>query len=309
MSDKGRWSSSDWSSYTSKKSYSTKSTREIFSSRKLDPSLDPKGVKLRESRDSDGYPNSNAIIIGLDVTGSMNPVLDSMAKKGLNTLVTNIYDRKPVADPQIMCMGIGDVEWDKAPLQITQFEVDIRIAEQLEKIYLENGGGGNNYESYALAWYFAGMHTSIDCFEKRGKKGYLFTIGDEEPTPILRAEDIRKFLGEGPQVDLTCADLFAMASRQYEIFHIMIEQGNHFRSRGDQVVKAWTSLLGQRAVRLSDHTKLAETVVSLIQVNEGADRDAVIKSWDGTTSLVVGKALGDMAVEKTDASEGIVTFS
>jgi hypothetical protein len=305
----GRWSSKDWGTYTSAKSYSTKSTAEIYSSRGLEKELDPKGVKVRESRDSDDNPESNAIVIGLDVTGSMGSVLDAMARKGLNTLVTEIYDRKPVSDPHIMCMGIGDVECDTAPLQITQFEADIRIAEQLEKLYLEQGGGGNSYESYSLAWYFGALHTSIDCFEKRNKKGYLFTIGDEEPTPILRAEAIRKFLGEGPQEDLTGADLFAMVSRQYHVFHVMVEEGSHFRSHGDKVVSKWTDLLGQRAVRLSDHTKFAETVVSLIQVSEGADRDAVIKSWDGTTSLVVDKALKSAGIEKVDRTSGIVSFA
>ena len=302
----GRWDSGSWSSYT--RSYSSKKTTEIYSSRKLDLDLDPKGIKIRESRDSKDNPNSNAIIIGLDVTGSMSSVLDAMARTGLNALVTNIYDRKPVSDPHIMCMGIGDVEYDRAPLQVTQFEADIRIAQQLEKLYLEQGGGGNSYESYIFAWYFAAMHTSIDCFEKRNKKGYLFTIGDEEPTPKLAMDAIRKVMGEGPQVDLTDQDLFTMASRQYDIFHVMVEEGSHFRSHGDRVVDKWTKLLGQRAVRLSDHTKFAETVVSLIQVNEGVNRDDVIKSWDGTTSLVVGKALESMSVEKVETNGGLVVF-
>jgi hypothetical protein len=304
----GRWSSSDWTSYTLNSSYSTKSTKEIYSSRSIDSELNPKGVKIRESRDSDDNPQSNAIIIGLDVTGSMSSVLDAMARQGLNGLVTNIYDRKPVSDPHILCMGIGDVEYDSSPLQITQFEADIRIAKQLEKLWLEEGGGGNSYESYALAWYFAAMHTSIDCFEKRNKRGYLFTAGDEEPTPSLTAKAIRDVMGEGPQTDMTGADLFAMASRQYDIFHLMVEEGSHFRRHGDRVVKKWTGLLGQRAIRLADHTKFAETVVSLIQVNEGASKEDVIKSWDGTTSVVVGRALEDLDVTNITPTRGVVTF-
>jgi hypothetical protein len=304
----GRWSSSSWSSYTKTKSYDTKSTAEIYS-KKLENLLDPKGVKIRESRDSVDNPNSNAIIIALDVTGSMESVLDSMARKGLNTAVTELYDRKPVTDPHIMCMGIGDVEYDSAPLQVTQFEADIRIAEQLEKLYLEKGGGGNSYESYSFAWYFAGMHTSIDCLEKRNRKGYLFTIGDEEPTPILRAGAIRKVLGTGPQQDMSAEDLLALASRQYHCFHLMVEEGSHFRRSGKQVVDKWTRLLGQRAVRLSDHTKFAETVVSLIQVNEGADRDSVIRSWDGSTSVVIREALKGADLDRvTGSPSGLVSF-
>ena len=166
----GRWSPDDWCTYTTTSSYDSKTVDEIYN-HTMDSELDPKNVKMRESRDSNDNPNSNAVIIGLDVTGSMSNVLDAIAKNGLNTLATEIYNRKPISDPHLMFMGIGDVEvGDIAPLQVTQFEADIRIAEQLEKIYFEKGGGGNSYESYALAWYFAGLHTSIDCFEKRNKK-------------------------------------------------------------------------------------------------------------------------------------------
>ena len=34
-------------------------------------------------------------------------------------------------------------------------------------------------ESYELALYFAAYKTSCDAWEKRQKKGYLFTLGDE----------------------------------------------------------------------------------------------------------------------------------
>lgn len=304
----GRWDSDAWASYTTMRGYDRKTTKEIYSAPSMDSSLDPKGVGIRESRDSVDNPNSNAVVIALDVTGSMQSVLDNMARKGLNTLVTEIYNRKPVPDPHVLCMGIGDVEYDKAPLQVTQFEADIRIAEQLEKIYLEMGGGGNSYESYSLAWYFSAMHTSIDCFEKRGKKGYLFTIGDEEPTPLLRASAIRRFLGTGPQVDLSGEDLLSMVSRQYEVFHIMVEEGSHFRGHGKRVVGKWTKLLGQRAIRLSDHTKFAETVVSLMQVNEGLDKDEVVGSWDGTTSVVVGQALETISSKPGASEGGLVVF-
>lgn len=303
----GRWDPTDWQKYSTSKSYSTKTVDQIYNTSGLDENLDPKSVKIRESRDSDDNPDSTAIIVGLDVTGSMSSVLDAMAKTGLNTLVSEIYDRRPVSDPHVMCMGIGDAEMgDRAPLQVTQFEADIRIAEQLEKIYLERGGGGNGYESYALAWYFAATHTSTDCFEKRQKKGYLFTVGDEDPTPYLLKGDIERVCGDVVEADLKLHDILTMASRQWEIFHLVVEEGFNPQHRGDSIRQKWVDVLGERAIRLTDHTKMAEVIVSTIQVHEGADHNQVVDSWDGTTSLVVQEAV--KSLKKGEKQSGVVTL-
>ena len=142
----GRWDSSAWDLYSTAH-VAGKTTDKIYTSRSMKKEMDPLDVTIRESRDSDVNPMSNAIIVAQDVTGSMNSVLDAMVRKGLPTLATELYARKPVSDPHIMFMGVGDVQYDEAPLQVTQFEADIRIAEQLKTIWLEGHGGGNNFVS------------------------------------------------------------------------------------------------------------------------------------------------------------------
>jgi hypothetical protein len=157
-----------------------------------------------------------------------------------------------------------------------------------------------------LAWYFAAKHTSIDCFEKRGKKGYLFTIGDEMPTPGLLASEIERVLGYSPETDYTTEQLLTLVLRQWEVFHIIVEEGSYCRGSADRVISAWQKLLGQRAIPLSDHTKLAEVIVSTLQVCEGHHIDRVVDSWDGSTSLVVKRAVNDLVpVNKSDA-DGLV---
>jgi hypothetical protein len=306
----GSFTPADWDAYSTSRSYGspTTTTKDIFVQNKLHPDLDPKGVKFRESCDSDDNPLSTGLIIGLDVTGSMHNVLDVMARNGLNTLCTEIYDRKPITNPHIMGMGIGDVEaGDKAPLQTTQFEADIRILDQLTKIWLEGGGGGNYHESYMLPWYFAAFHTKIDCFLKRKKKGYLFTIGDEEPQTLLRASHIEEVLGYRPQSDLTAEDLLAKVSQQYEVFHVMVAEGSNMRSYRDTIITKWRDLLSQRALILEDHTKLAEVIVSAIQVVEGTEKDKIVNSWDGTTGVVVMKAIEGLTT-LNPSLEGVVRF-
>ena len=56
----------------------------------MDKDLNPFGIAVRESRDSDLNPQSNAIIVGLDVTGSMGMIADALARKGLGTMVEEI---------------------------------------------------------------------------------------------------------------------------------------------------------------------------------------------------------------------------
>ena len=294
----GRWDSDSWASTRSGYTSAAKPTVDhIYTKRSLDDDLDPKGIKIRESRDSDANPNSTAVIVGLDVTGSMSRVLNTMAREGLGTLVGEIYDRQPISDPHIMVMGIGDMECDRAPLQVTQFEAENQpLVTQMENIYLERGGGGNSYESYTAAWLFAATRTAIDCFEKRGKRGYLFTVGDEEPTPQLHPDQVKNFLGGDliNERNLTGAELLKQVSMFYDVYHVMVAEGSHARSRPVETREAWANLIGQKLIVLSDHTKLAEVVVSAIQVAEGASKDVVSASWSGDTSMVVAEAIRDI---------------
>jgi hypothetical protein len=293
----GRWDADSRATYDN---FSTstrgKTTDEVYTERKMNDALNPFGVTIRESRDSAENPNSNAIIVGIDVTGSMGIVADALARQGLGTLFDEILKRKPVADPHLMFMAIGDANCDRAPLQVSQFEADARIIEQLASIYLEKGGGGNSFESYNLPWYFAAVHTSIDCFEKRGKKGYLFTVGDEESPQDLTRDQIKRFLGDTLETNIGNDELLAMVQRMYHVFHVVIEEGSHYRSYPDKVRRSWSARLGQSVLYLADHTKLSEVIVSAIEINEGRNAADVAASWSADTALVVAKATRELAV-------------
>jgi len=302
-----RWDDSAWMSHTS--SVKTKTREEIFSSSHMSEKFDPKKIKIRESRDSALNPNSNAIIVALDVTGSMGINAEQLARNGLGVMVEEIIKRKPVSDPHVMCMGIGDVKYDDAPLQVTQFEADITIAEDLKNIYLEGGGGGNCFESYNLTWYFAALNTSIDCYEKRGKKGYLFTLGDEEAPEDLLASEIRKVFGNQETKDYTSEQLLNMASKMYHVYHIVVKQGSHARHYFDDVMKSWKELLGQRVLVLEKNEDLAEVIVSTIEVNEGRAIKDVIDSWSPDKALSVKTAITQLApYEGGSSGTGVVKF-
>ncbi len=305
MAGKSTFDSNAYRSYTHE--VADKPRAEVFKSREIHKDLNPKGVKVRESRDSPLHPKSTPLIVGLDVTGSMGNLAEAIVKGGLGTLFTGVLDRKPVSDPHIMFMGIGDAwygrssghgvrEHDEAPLQVSQFEADNRIVDQLTNLWLEGGGGNNSHESYDLPWYFAARHTVHDAMIKRGKRGYLFTVGDEEPPQMLRREDLERVLGYGPETDMPAKLSLEEARRKYNVFHVIIEEGNHAQLVGKETVqRAWKELLGQHVISLSNHQLLAETIVAAIQVAEGADHEAAASGWGGSAHRdIIGNAVSSL---------------
>lgn len=293
---------SDWTAYRATKS--TQSQQQIFRSSNLSPKLDPLNIKFRESRDSSVNPQSTPIIVCTDVTGSMGVLAETIVKHSLGPLFSEIYTRKPVTDPHIMFMANGDVYCDRAPLQVSQFEAGHKeIVEQLELTYLEGGGGGNGGESYNIPWYFAARKTVHDAFEKRGKKGFLFTVGDELPHDVLPKTAIKSFIGDTVERDLTSRELLDMVSKTYEVYHLVVNERGYRRG----IPTKWKDLMGDRAIELTSIDKLAEVIVSILEVAGGKDKNAVISSWSGDTSLVVANAIKDIEVAK-GKSKGVVRF-
>lgn len=289
----GRFTADDW---TKVRTASVgRSTAQNFKNRSMPDDLNPRNIKRRESRDSTDNPESTPIMVGADLTGSMGDLANTMLTEGCATLTLSMYDRKPVTDPHLMFLGIGDVHSDSAPLQMTQFEANAVIADQLKKIYVEGNGGGNNSESYHLPWYAAAFKVDADSFKKRGRKGFIFTYGDESVPPPLTPEHIARVFGDSSEESFSAERLLKMIEREWHVFHLIIEEGHHMRYGADHVKASWKALLGERAVLVSDHKRMPEIIVSLAQVVAGQDAESVINSWSGDTSLVVRRAVAGMS--------------
>ena len=292
----------------SAKDYHTKApTMDAWVTSGAAAKFEAKQIKMRGSRKSDINPLPTPLIVGLDVSGSMGRVVEAM-RKGLGTLFEQVIDRHPITDPHVLAMAIGDMDFDSAAVQATQFEADpVTIGKQIEDLYLERGGGGNNHESYLGPLYFAAMRTDCDAF-KEGRKGFLFTVGDEEPQLVLTKQQIIDFFGDQPKNDIQAAEMIAMIERNWNYFHLMVEEGDYMGRSHDRVVTEWTNLLGQRAIPLADHTKMAEVIISLIEVTIGRDKASVVKSWGKGTDLVVAKAIGGLTVPGSTGAPGPVTL-
>lgn len=245
--------------------YASAPREEIFKQqkeRKIHTSMDPKGVKIRESRDSVNHPNSVPIIIAMDVTGSMGDIPHQLVKTGLPDIMDTLI-QKGVADPQILFLAIGDHECDNWPLQTGQFESDDENLDiWLTRSYLEGGGGGNAGESYLLPWYFAAFHTATDSFEKRGKKGFLFTIGDEPCLSNLPLSVLKDIMGEVAvgQANYTAEELLAKAQEKYNVYHLHIMQG----SAGKRSLDGWIQRLGENCVQIDNHENVGKAIARIV---------------------------------------------
>lgn len=286
-----RWDDSAYRSYS--RQAQTKTQAEIFTNRSgCHADLDPTKFAVRESCDSAQNPNSTPIIIGVDETGSMGILAETIIKQGLGVIVQGIYDRKPVPDPHILLAAIGDANCDSAPIQTTQFEADVCLTKQIEKFFIEGNGGGNGGESYPLVWWFASHKTKCDAILKHHRMGYVFTVGDEAPHKVLPRKQIQRFLGGNAEADIKIEQLLEGVTANWNVFHLITPTD---ATQYQNAVKKWRDLLGERAIEVDDHNRLGEIIVSVMQVNEGQDADDVAKSWDGSTGLVVGKAVSGLA--------------
>jgi hypothetical protein len=224
------------------------------------------GSVMRESRDSVDHPESLAIGVIFDVTGSMG-VIPQILQTKLAGLMKLLIAKGYVAHPQILFGAIGDANSDSVPLQIGQFESDITMEDNLTNIFLEGGGGGQIRETYELAHYFFARHTSVDCFEKRGKKGYFFTIGDEGFYDRIRKEQVKSLIGDNLEAHLDTKQIFDELKEKYNVFHIIAEQGSYPHNK--EIETQWRDQLGERVLLLEDSNNIAELIGMTIGLCEG----------------------------------------
>jgi hypothetical protein len=238
--------------------------QQVFKQSKCHPLMNPKGVRLRESRDGSDHPQSLGFVFALDVTGSMGEIPKLMANQQLPTFMKILLDCQ-IRDPQILFMAIGDAISDTAPLQVGQFESTAELMDQwLTWSYLEGGGGGTGQESYELGMYFLAMHTEMDCLVKRNKRGYLFLTGDEVPYPTLSKHVVEAVIGDNLDEDLTCEEIVAELQKSYVPFFIIPDQ-----ARARRCERRWRDLLGDNVICLEAPVDVCYVTAGAILLNEG----------------------------------------
>lgn len=268
----GVFSSKLFASYSASvgKSYDIDTGRvsgQEFKSRRIDESLDPTKFKVRECVNSDEHPNTIPVILALDVTGSMGSACQETAE-ALGVIITNLY--KNHKDIEFCVMGIGDLAYDSAPIQMSQYESDVRIAEALDKIYMEGGGGGNGYESYTAAWYMGLKRTKLDCFDKQQRKGIIITMGDEPLNPYLPKRGLNDSANATEESDVETDKLYEQATKKFDIFHIAVDSpDDSYAYYAKAIEESFRPVLGDR-LKISTIQNLAKTIEDCINESVSA---------------------------------------
>lgn len=238
--------------------------QQVFKQREGHASMNPYGVRFRESRDSAGHPSSLGIVFALDVSGSMGEIPEQLARKELPGFVQLLLDCG-VTDPQVLFMAVSDVRANKAPLQVGQFESTAELMDKwLTSCWLE-GGGMMTYESYELAMYFAARHTVMDCFEKRRRKGYMFITGDEIAYPEVKRDHVAKVLGTSIEADIRLEDIIAELLHTFEPFFLVPDA-----RRASGISDFWRKHLGERLITMTSPADTCLVAASLVAVTERA---------------------------------------
>lgn len=238
--------------------------QEVFKQTHCHPLMNPKGVKIRESRDGSDHPQSMGIVFALDVTGSMGDIPRLLATQELPVFMKILLDCE-IPDPQLLFMAIGDAYSDNAPLQVGQFESTAELMDQwLTWSYLEGGGGGSGEESYELGMYFLAMHTEMDCMVKRNKRGYLFMSGDENPYPTLPKNVVETVIGDRLDDDLTVEEIVAEAQKTFVPFFIIPDA-----DRAKRCERRWRDLLGDHVLVLDAPGDICYVTAGAMLLNEG----------------------------------------
>jgi hypothetical protein len=307
----GAWSTDSYTARAAAKQASGKSTFDYSdtitrtrppSSWMVHEDLDPKltnknganaGKNIREALDTDEHPESLPIAVFFDVTGSMHEIPIKLQQK-LPALHGMLMRKGYVEHPQILFGAIGDAHTDRVPLQVGQFESDNRMDEQLESIVLERGGGGQVHESYELALYYMARHVDLDSVKRRGKKGYLFLMGDEMPYPTINRRQVKELIGDDLAEDVTTAQIVAELKEKWEVFFLFVAEGSY---SAEQILPAWRKLLGERALVLDDAGGVCETIALTLGVLEGmSELDAAIADLDEESSDKAAVAAAGKAV-------------
>lgn len=252
------------------------------------------GAIIRESRDSADKPETNAVAVFLDVTGSNKHIAEVVVKE-LPTLMATLTAEAVLPGPHVLFGAVDDFKYiGHRAVQVGQFEGGLETVSDLADIVITNHGGGNDIESYELAMLFMSRYASMDCVEKRDKKGYLFFIADEGLPNLVQANQWNSLMGLGPDdqnylhEDLSTTDLIAELREKFVVCCVYPTENSYFTDF-PAYIAAWRRHLGENVYECPSAKSIVAFITGLIGMFEGyslADIAGKMKKTSSNPSVV-----------------------
>ncbi len=125
----------------------------------------------------------------------------------------------------------------------------------------------SRWVSSRAAMYFAARHTAHDNWDKRGRKGYMFIIGDEHAYPKVFKKAVKQIFGEDIPQDIPLAEIVDEVRDRYHLFFVVPNMTSHYSDAS--LYSYWMGMLSQqRVLKLDDPKKVCELIATSIAVTE-----------------------------------------
>lgn len=245
------------------------------------PDLCPKTPRVSIDTHLDSVP----IAIMIDVTGSMRECPKQILRN-LGNLMGGLITTGFIPHPQVLFGAFGDYRSkDPAPIQVGNFHDGMGMLADLRKILITAAGGANRAESSNLVlWYFANK-VRLECFEKRGKKGYLFVIGDEPYFNTVTKEEIRDVFSSKLEKEQQLEHVVSKLKEKWHTWYIIPDAASGGGDTG--VINSWKNLLGENQVLcLNDVSQIVKMISAMVAVIEGCDLKKVVTEIDVDASVL-----------------------
>jgi hypothetical protein len=162
--------------------------------------------------------HTTPIVGAMDLTRSRGDDANVIFGK-IPMFIGQIYLNNYVPYPSVCWAGYGNAKVDLASIQITQFENDNRMDDQLKLMWLEKGGGGTGMESAELLAYFYARHCHLACND-RGKKGIFYFTTDAGFHPYVSKTEVKRIFGDDISQDIESAKIFAELQKKFDVYVI-----------------------------------------------------------------------------------------
>lgn len=225
-------------------------------------------------REDDHFVLQNGIALpimsGFDGTGSMgdNVEIAFRAIPEFDGMLGGIRGRYNTQVASAVWQDVQDQrKYGHPVIQMSQFESDERIVEQM-RFLIPSKDGGDSTEDYDLGLAYLWLGVQTDIYDFYGLKGYACIVADAVGRGSVTASKVQQYLGiEMMQRDRIstreiCTELFA----KWHVYFVQV--GTNYRN---DATDWWEEVLGPgRTVLVSDPSLLAEVQAGLIYVTENA---------------------------------------